>query len=139
MLDISQLMKLIWLFRNEADTNVWIILLKHIQPLSRCLLNTDLYAKFQKFLSQLLKNIIDKLGFELKPDEGKLFMQKWSFNKHSFNWGVWIDDLTLLLHEKVLYAIARLDNQNFVDYAAQIYKERSIRKIPANLQKPVDC
>ncbi len=85
MLDISQLMKLIWLFRNETDTYVWIILLKHIQPLSRCLLNTDLYSQFEQFLNRLLENIINKLGFELKSDEGKLFFKVIKCFKCSFN------------------------------------------------------
>jgi hypothetical protein len=66
----SDLMKLIWLFRNETDTYVWLILLKHIQPLAQALLNTDLYSDFRIFFKNLLENMSKKLGFELKSDEG---------------------------------------------------------------------
>ncbi len=70
-MSVTELMKLIWALRNEKDTYVWLILLKQLQPLSRCLLDTELTEEFGWFFKSLLKNVSSKLGFELKSTEGQ--------------------------------------------------------------------
>ncbi len=69
-MSITELMQLIWALRKETNTYVWLMLLKQIQPLARCLLNTEFIEKFEHFFKNLLKDISLKLGFDLKPTEG---------------------------------------------------------------------
>jgi len=50
---------------------------------------------------------------------------------------IFLDDQTLLLHEKILYSLARTDDDDFHLYAKKLYENRSLKQIPANLQKSV--
>ena len=67
----SSLMKLVWCFRNETDTYVWMILLENLKSISACLLNSLHYDKFKKFFKKLIEKVVDKLGFQIRDDEGK--------------------------------------------------------------------
>ena len=58
--------------KKETNTYVWMVLLKQIQQLNKCLLNTSLFDSYTNFLKSLLQNISSKLGFEIKSDEGIL-------------------------------------------------------------------
>lgn len=116
-LSASDLFELMLLFsKNETNTYVWMVLLKQIQQLNKCLINTNLFERYTKFLRSLYANIVSKLGFEIKPEE---------------------DDLTRLLHEKILYALAKTDDQEFSSFAKRVYEQRSVKKIPADQQKSV--
>jgi len=48
-----------------------------------------------------------------------------------------LDDVTRLLHEKILYALAKSDNKDFMLFANKAYSQRLDKKIPADLQKAV--
>ena len=81
--DLLELMSL--LSRNETNTYVWMVLLKQIQLLNKCLLNTSLFESFTKFVINIYENISLKLGFEIKPDEGIiLYLLKSFVCKHKF-------------------------------------------------------
>ena len=43
----------------------------------------------------------------------------------------------LLLHEKILYSLARTDDNEFYLFAKNLYENRTLKQIPANLQKSV--
>lgn len=56
-----------------------------------------------------------------------------NINFYLFN----LDDVTRLLHEKILYALAKSDNKDFMLFANKAYSQRLDKKIPADLQKAV--
>ena len=72
-LSVSKLLEFVWLFRNETDTYVWLMLLKQIQQLARCLVSTEFNENFQLFFKALLSNISKKLGYELKSNASKTY------------------------------------------------------------------
>jgi hypothetical protein len=65
----ATLMDLIWQFREETNSYVWITLIKNLQWLLGCFLNSDFYSDFIEFLRKFFSTIKLKIGFEIKPDE----------------------------------------------------------------------
>lgn len=72
----EDLMRLLNLFKNEKDTHVWIIILKNLHVLSKCLLNLPFFDDFKSFLADLLRNVKLSISLVIKPDEGYLFIKK---------------------------------------------------------------
>ena len=67
-------MRLLARFKYERDTNVWILILKNLHVLFKCLISNDEYfRKFSSFVKNLLSEVASKLCFDLSREEGKKF------------------------------------------------------------------
>ncbi len=110
------LLRLVWKFREEKDTHVWTMLIRHLHALSSCLISRPVWPKFKQFLLELYKT----LGDRLNPDE---ILQK--------------DDVTRQLYGNIFYALAKFDDKKFNEYARNAYENRKLVFIPADMQKAV--
>jgi hypothetical protein len=64
-LSAYDLLRLVWKFREENNTHVWTMLIRHLHALSSCLISRPVWPKFKQFLLELYKT----LGDRLNPDE----------------------------------------------------------------------
>lgn len=56
--------------RFENDAHVWITILKNLNFMLKCVISQTYSEKLQMYLRYLLTDIKNKIGFEIKPNEG---------------------------------------------------------------------
>lgn len=64
------MLKILEHFRFENDAHVWIIILKNLNFMLKCVINQTYSEKLQMYLRYLLTDIKKKIGFEIKQNEG---------------------------------------------------------------------
>ena len=68
----ADLMRVLWALRNETDTHVWIILLKHLHSMLKSLAGTNILDQLKNFLKKLVQNITIEIGYEERTNEGNI-------------------------------------------------------------------
>jgi hypothetical protein len=63
-------MRVLWAFRNETDTHVWLIMLKNVHTMLKALINEKCVDQLKKFLKVFVQKIAHRIGFEEKSNEG---------------------------------------------------------------------
>jgi hypothetical protein len=77
----SDLMKVLWAFRNETDTHVWLVMLKNLHTMLKSLINEKCVDQFKNFLKVFVQKITHTIGFEEKSNEGYYLVVYYSFAK----------------------------------------------------------
>jgi hypothetical protein len=66
------LLNLLTAYKNEDNYTIWTVIRSIVCGLQSILLRTDLAKQFDKYALSVFRPIKEKVGWEPKPDDGKV-------------------------------------------------------------------
>lgn len=68
-----KLVELLSKFEQSTNAHMWMCLIKNLENICKLFLETEVSTSFQAFLLKLFAQVVAHVGYEPRPDDGKIW------------------------------------------------------------------